>query len=109
MIVNLLEDAVLERLVPELVAVYKPIKIYLFGSRSRGDHEPGSDYDIMLIVPDDSPKESRSFKLIYPFLWQEGIAADVLVWTEAEFDGRLHLEASFPSSVVREGKLLYGS
>jgi hypothetical protein len=42
-------------------------------------------------------------------LWRLGAALDLLVWTRAEFDSRLHLRASLPSTVQREGKLLYGA
>jgi hypothetical protein len=38
-----------------------------------------------------------------------GIAKDVLVWTGNEFDKRLHLKASLPSTVVEEGMLLYAA
>ena len=38
-----------------------------------------------------------------------GVAADVQVWPQDDFNRQLHLKASFPSTVVREGKLLYGS
>ena len=31
--------------------------IYLFGSRARGDHREASDWDLALIVPDDTPRE----------------------------------------------------
>ena len=33
-----------------------------------------------------------------------GIAKDILVWTRSEFDMRLHLKASLPSTVVEEGE-----
>ena len=33
-----------------LVAEYQPERIYLFGSKARGDAGPDSDYDIMLVV-----------------------------------------------------------
>jgi hypothetical protein len=42
-------------------------------------------------------------------LWGAAAAADVLAWRKSEFDGRLHLKASLPSAVVREGKLAYAA
>ncbi|HBY97228.1 MAG TPA: DNA polymerase III subunit beta, partial [Chloroflexi bacterium] len=38
-----------------------------------------------------------------------GTAADVLVWPRQTFDERLHLRASLPATIVREGKLLYAA
>jgi hypothetical protein len=38
-----------------------------------------------------------------------GIAKDLLVWTRSEFEKRLHLKASLPSTIIREGKLLHAA
>jgi predicted nucleotidyltransferase len=52
-------DRQLNELVRRLVEAYKPQQIYLFGSKARGDEGPDSDYDLVLIVPDDAPAEHR--------------------------------------------------
>ena len=96
-------------IVQRLVHAYDPERIYLFGSASRGDMHPDSDYDLMLIVGDDAPPERRKSRLAYRVLRGTGIAVDVLVWTKGAFEARLHLKASFPSTVVREGRLIYAS
>ena len=100
-------DAVLAELVRRLVDAYEPERIYLFGSKARGDTDADSDYDLLVVVPDDAPAERKRSRLAYERLWGTGVAADVLVWKESEFDKRLHLKASLPATVVREGKLLY--
>jgi hypothetical protein len=38
-----------------------------------------------------------------------GLAKDILVWTKTEFEKRLHLRASLPSTIMQEGKLLYAA
>lgn len=96
-------------IVQRLVHAYDPERIYLFGSASRGDVHPDSDYDFMLIVGDDASPERRRSRLAYQVLRGTGIAVDVLVWTKGAFEARLHLKASFPSTVVREGRLIYAS
>jgi uncharacterized protein len=95
--------------VRRLVALYRPDRIYLFGSVARGDAGPDSDYDILLVVPDSSPPEQRRSRLAYDALWGTGTAADVLVWTATEFDSRVHLPSSLPATVIREGKLLHAA
>lgn len=102
-------DPVLAEIVRRLVEAYDPERVYLFGSRARGDAGSDSDYDLMLIVPDDAPPERTRSRLAYECLWGAGAAADVLVWKKIEFDGRLHLRASLPSTVAREGSLLYAA
>jgi predicted nucleotidyltransferase len=43
-----------------LVEAYRPEYIYLFGSVARGDAGRDSDYDIMVVVPDEAPREGRT-------------------------------------------------
>ena len=103
------QPPVVNDIVSRLVDVYHPQRIYLFGSAARGDAGPDSDYDFMVVVPDDAPRELRETKLVFKALWDIDAPIDVLVWTRQEFDSRLHLVASFPSSIVGEGKLLYAA
>jgi uncharacterized protein len=101
------QDPVLVTIVQRLIEIYHPIRIYLFGSAARGDAGQDSDYDLMVVVPDDTPREVRETKAIFAALFDIDAPIDVLVWTREEFDKRLHLRASFPSTIVREGKELY--
>jgi predicted nucleotidyltransferase len=73
-------DPVLAEIVRRLRDAYEPERIYLFGSKARGDTGPDSDYDLLLVVADDAPPERRTSRLAYKVLWGTGIAADVLVW-----------------------------
>ena len=102
-------DPILNEVVRRLVEVYHPERIYLFGSTARGDAGPDSDYDLMVIVPDNAPRHLRQGKAGYRALRGTGVAADVQVWSQRDFDRQLHLRASFPSTIVREGKVLYGA
>jgi len=85
------------------------IKIYLFGSKARGDQGQDSDYDVMVVVPDNASPERRRSRLAYQVLRGTGTAVDVLVWTRHAFDEHLHLAASLPATIVREGKLMYAA
>ena len=102
-------DPVLAEVVQRLVEAYRTWRLYLFGSTARGDAGPDSGYDFMVVVPDDAPPKLQDAKIGYRALSGLGIAKDILVWTRSEFDKRLHLKASLPSTVVEEGKLLYAA
>ena len=102
-------DPVLTEVVRRLVDIYQPFRIYLFGSAARGDAGPDSDYDVMVVVPDEAPPELQDCDPAYRTLRGLRIAKDILVWRRTEFERRLHLKASLPSTVLREGKLLYGA
>jgi predicted nucleotidyltransferase len=99
----------LAEVVRRLAEAYLPLRIYLFGSMARGDAGPDSDYDLLVLVPDDAPPERRRSRLAYEVLWGTGAAADVLVWTLSQFESRLHLPASLPATVTREGKLVHAA
>lgn len=96
-------------MVRRLVHAYAPERVYLFGSKARGDAGPDSDYDIMLVVPNDAGPERRRSRLAYQALRGTGTAADVLVYTRGYFEDRLHLKASLPATIQREGKLLHAA
>lgn len=103
------EDPVLQAIVERLVETYRPERIYLFGSAARGDAGPDSDYDLMIVVPDATPLAAQDTGPAYRALWRLGAAVDLLVWTREQFDSRLHLRASLPSTIRREGRLLYAA
>ena len=96
-------------IVERLIEAYQPERIYLFGSKARGDSGPDSDFDLMVVVPDDAPPARKRSRLAYDVLRGTGTAADVLVWTRSAFESRLHLVASLPATVIREGKLLHAA
>lgn len=101
-------DRKLQEILKRLIPAFNPLAIYLFGSKARGDGGSNSDYDLMVVVPDNAAGERRKSKLAYQSLRGTGIAADVLVWTKSSFDRRLPVPTSLPSTIQREGKLLYG-
>lgn len=80
------QDPALSEVVARLVEAYQPERIYLFGSKARGEAGVDSDYDLLVVVPDDSPPERRRSRLAYDVLWGTGTAADVVVWTRSLFE-----------------------
>ncbi|MBI2864934.1 MAG: nucleotidyltransferase domain-containing protein [Chloroflexi bacterium] len=103
------ETCALATIVGRLVEAYQPDQIYLFGSKARGDYGPDSDFDLMVVVPDDAPESRKRSRLAYERLWGTGTAADVLVSTRGQFARRAQLRASLPGTILREGRLLYAA
>ena len=103
------EEARLAEIVRRLVEAYHPERIYLFGSVARGEAGPDSDYDLLLVVPDEASRERKRSRLAYEVLWGTGVAADVLVCTHSYFEARRHLKASLPGTILREGRLVYAA
>jgi uncharacterized protein len=95
--------------VDRLIDAYLPERVYLFGSMARGDVGPDSDYDLLLVVPDDAPPERQRSRLAYQTLRGTGVAADILVLTRSRFETRARVATSLPATVLREGKLLHAA
>jgi predicted nucleotidyltransferase len=102
-----IDSPALAEIIRRLVDTYHPERIYLFGSAARGESSPDSDYDLMVVVPNDMPVEQRDSGRAYRALHGVGVPADILVWTRQYFDDRHCLQASLSSTITREGRMLY--
>jgi len=102
-------DPLLAEVVRRLVDAYATERVYLFGSTARGESGPDSDYDIVLVVPDDAPPDRLRARLAYEVLWGLGAAVDVLIWSRTAFDARATVPTSLPAVVLREGVLLHAT
>ena len=102
-------DAYLRKVVEFIIQHYKPIEIYLFGSKARGDDGPNSDYDLLVVVRDRVSREKRNrFHALRPKLGLTK-AIDVVIFSKDGFESRLDVKTSLPSTVIGEGKLLYAA
>jgi uncharacterized protein len=102
-----IKDPRITEIVRRLVEALQPTRIYLFGSRARGEAREESDYDILVLVR--SPQEDLGAKrqAAYDAIWGIGVLADVVVMSEEFFLRRRIVLASLPGTVEREGRLLY--
>lgn len=76
---------VLAPLLSNIKRTYAPASILLFGSRARGDSRTDSDWDLLVLLPEDAPT-----RLLDPYLaWEvkrgTGVRAEIVCEYEAEF------------------------
>jgi predicted nucleotidyltransferase len=102
------DDPRLAEAVRRLAGAYEPEAIYLFGSRARGDAREWSDWDLMLVVPDDAPRERRMAEAAYAQLRGLSLPAEIHVYRRSTFERQKHLFGSLPAEVAREGVRLVG-
>lgn len=99
---------ILDDLVRRIIAVAQPRRIILFGSAARGDMHPDSDIDILVVVPDGTPRR-QTVQAIYQNLIGLRAAVDVVVATESD----LHQYGDNISLVyypaLREGRAIYAA
>jgi predicted nucleotidyltransferase/HEPN domain-containing protein len=103
------DNTILDEVARRLVETCHPDRIYLFGSAARGEAGVDSDYDFLLVVPDDTPRDVLSGRRPHQAVSDLGLFTDMVVYTRTYFGERLHLVSSMPATVVREGRLLYHS
>ncbi len=73
------DDPILAEIVRRLVEALKPERIYLFGSKARGESGADSDYDLMVVVPHATEPGYRLAQKAHSLIWGLGTAADILV------------------------------
>jgi predicted nucleotidyltransferase len=104
-------DSALAALVRRVVELFRPERVYLFGSKARGDDGPDSDYDLLVVVPDDAEPERLDSRRFYKYEDCRDLPrrVDVVIWRATKFVNRSRVVASLPATVLREGKLLYAA
>ena len=100
-------DPMLSEITKRIVATLKPVRVYLFGSRARGDNAEDSDYDVLVVVPTSTERSLHLEQQAHRSLHGVPASVDLLVWQRERFERQLVVVASLPAAVLREGKLLY--
>lgn len=86
------------RIVGDVAARHGILRVYLFGSRARGDNTEGSDYDFCILTPDD-----------YSLFDVGGFYADLRDALDTDIDVVCEesLRDDFSKEVLRDRRLLY--
>ena len=100
-------DPILKEMVRRLAAQLHPDRIYLFGSRARGEAGPNSDYDLLVVVASSDRPGYKRDQEAFRILKGLGVAKDVIVFTRDEFERKSNVVCSLAATVLREGQLLH--
>ncbi len=100
-------DRVLDEMTRRLVTAMHPVRIYLFGSRARGETGSDRDYDLLVVVKSSAMPGYKRDQKAYRTLYGIPASKDVVVMTRQEFDRRRDVVCSLPATVAREGRLIY--
>lgn len=79
------------------------VEIWLFGSRARGDDRPGSDWDVLAVIPDSAPRDRDSVKNVWKVKRASGLPADLLTVRAGEFAESLSTINTISHAVASEG------
>jgi predicted nucleotidyltransferase len=98
----------LERMVRQIVERVDPVAIYLFGSRARGDAREDSDYDLLIVVPDDFPYERTTPSCAFALIEDRKIPMDAALVPENRFEKRSKQVGTLSYEVASDGLRIYG-
>lgn len=96
-------DQALLFLAGQLQHAHRPEAIFLFGSRARGEARPESDFDLLLVMPDERPLDW--FSAAAPIAGS-GIAADVATCRLSNFEAQRTISGTLAHTADRDGRLL---
>ena len=101
---------IVEEITDAIVREVSPVRIILFGSRARGDAQPDSDVDLMVVEQGPfGPGHTRREELsrIRHALAGAMVPIDILVYTTEEAEKWKNAKNHVVARAHREGKVLY--
>lgn len=97
----------IEDIVWQIVHHFRPQKVILFGSYARGDFNPESDVDLLVVMDTKLKPVHQEIEICKKIEYHFGL--DILVYTPQAVTERLALGDSFLKEVLKEGIVLYES
>src|SRR5688572_21343492 len=80
------EEAALSAVVSKLVSALNPLAVYLFGSRAERRARPDSDFDLVIVLENQTPEAQLTHEAVYAPLCGSGIGCDVVPCLVSEFE-----------------------
>ena len=96
----------IEEMTRRIVERFQPERVILFGSHGRGEAEPDSDVDILVVMPLDKPKREQAMEISLA-VQDFDLAKDILVTTPEDYAWRKEVTGTIEYPTAHEGKVLY--
>lgn len=94
-------------LLDPVIAYFDPRRIILFGSQARGEAGADSDYDLLVVVDDDTPKEKLRLEAGFESRRSYRHPADVVPCRESTFRRRALIPGTLCHTAATEGIVVY--
>lgn len=98
---------ILGEVTKRLIQTYDPLETYLFGSYAWGTPDEDSDLDLLVIVATSDEKSHIRSISGRRALWRLGIAKDLIIYTQDEFDKRMTDPTTLIYKIKNKGRMLY--
>lgn len=100
------DSQIIEELVHRIVSAAHPLRIILFGSAARGDAQPGSDIDVLVVMPDGT-HQLNMMRYLYKRLFGFGHPVDIVVATPDILERHKDNIGLIYRTVLAEGREIY--
>jgi hypothetical protein len=101
------EAAALAFLRDRLVLALKPLAIWQFGSRARGDAEVDSDFDLLVVLPDGLSATAYSARRVAEPVAGCGLGYDIVPCSLSDFRTDRGIPGSLVHNAVTDGRAIY--
>ena len=98
----------LDMIVQRVVDVVHPLRIILFGSAARGEPGKDSDIDILVVMPEGTPRLATAEKL-HMRMFGIPAAIDFLVATPSDLERNRDNIGLVYRTILKEGRELYAA
>lgn len=99
-------EAAIGEMVRRIVERFHPEKIILFGSHARGDANPDSDVDLLVVMPFEGSHREKQIDLRTE-LYDLPVAKDIIVTRPEEFAWRKDVPGTMEQPAANEGRIVY--
>ncbi len=99
----------IKKAIKEIVRHHAPeAEVILYGSRARGDAQPDSDWDVLILFPEkpDKSKELAIRRALYTFEWEIDEIITVMCRSKLNWHSPRMRITPFYQTVTREGVAL---
>lgn len=91
-----------------IVAEVRRLRVVLFGSAARGESKETSDVDLLVVVPDGTPRRKTAMR-IYGSVPDVTLPFDIFVTTPGDLEKYGASPGLVCHHILREGRELYAS
>ena len=101
------ESAALKKLKEKLARDFRLVELRLFGSKARGDSDPESDIDLLIVLEDyDRQTEQAVSHLCFEISIEYGVLLVPVLYSRAEYESDLTRVTPFYQNVSKQGVLV---
>jgi len=102
------EKIILKKCCETIMEIDPSAEVILYGSRARGDAEPESDYDLLILIDGEVTleKEDLICRHLYPLELETGKILTAFVYSRQQWNTPLYRAMPFHKNIEREGVIL---